>query len=171
MRLPAERQCQRGQRGYRGSQAGRGRSLWGGANRHGVVTASGRLEVPDDGAGGAQQHALHGNRLPPGGRAGEERYIPTCLTTSLSVPTCLTYTLSTCLSVCLSVYLCVQFLLKVEGWVQACSEGPLPSATAELEAATKKHQELNEEISANYTQVPVCLSLQSSVCLTVHLSV
>ncbi|KAL7369970.1 hypothetical protein ABVT39_014719 [Epinephelus coioides] len=46
-----------------------------------------------------------------------------------------------------------QFLLKVEGWVQACSEGPLPSATAELEAATKKHQELNEEISANYTQV------------------
>ncbi|XP_042337551.1 kalirin-like, partial [Plectropomus leopardus] len=46
-----------------------------------------------------------------------------------------------------------QFLLKVEGWVQACSEGALPSATAELEAATKKHQELNEEISANYTQV------------------
>ncbi|XP_036946668.1 kalirin-like isoform X1 [Acanthopagrus latus] len=46
-----------------------------------------------------------------------------------------------------------QFLLRVEGWVQACSEGPLPSATAELEAAVKKHQELNEEISANYTQV------------------
>ncbi|KAM9767056.1 LOW QUALITY PROTEIN: kalirin RhoGEF kinase b [Menidia menidia] len=46
-----------------------------------------------------------------------------------------------------------QFLLRVEGWVQACSEGSLPSATAELEAAVKKHQELNEEISANYTQV------------------
>uniref|UniRef100_A0A3B4TP91 Kalirin RhoGEF kinase b n=1 Tax=Seriola dumerili TaxID=41447 RepID=A0A3B4TP91_SERDU len=46
-----------------------------------------------------------------------------------------------------------QFLLKVEGWVQVCSEGSLPSATAELEAAIKKHQELNEEISANYTQV------------------
>ncbi|KAF1371456.1 hypothetical protein PFLUV_G00278080 [Perca fluviatilis] len=46
-----------------------------------------------------------------------------------------------------------QFLLRVEGWVQACSEGSLPTATAELEAATKKHQELNEEISANYTQV------------------
>uniref|UniRef100_A0A8P4KBU8 Uncharacterized protein n=1 Tax=Dicentrarchus labrax TaxID=13489 RepID=A0A8P4KBU8_DICLA len=46
-----------------------------------------------------------------------------------------------------------QFLLRVEGWVQACSEGSLPSATAELEAATKKHQELNEEVSANYTQV------------------
>ncbi|KAK2857154.1 hypothetical protein Q5P01_005889 [Channa striata] len=46
-----------------------------------------------------------------------------------------------------------QFLLRVEGWVQACSEGSLPSATAELEAAIKKHQELNEEISANYTQV------------------
>ncbi|XP_023286040.1 kalirin-like, partial [Seriola lalandi dorsalis] len=45
------------------------------------------------------------------------------------------------------------FLLKVEGWVQVCSEGSLPSATAELEAAIKKHQELNEEISANYTQV------------------
>lgn len=47
--------------------------------------------------------------------------------------------------------------MKVEGWVQACSEGSLPSATAELEAAIKKHQELNEEISANYTQVPFCL--------------
>ncbi|XP_062271265.1 kalirin-like, partial [Scomber scombrus] len=46
-----------------------------------------------------------------------------------------------------------QFLLRVEGWVQVCSEGPLPSATAELEAAVKKHQELNEEISANFTQV------------------
>uniref|UniRef100_A0A3Q1CSS6 Non-specific serine/threonine protein kinase n=1 Tax=Amphiprion ocellaris TaxID=80972 RepID=A0A3Q1CSS6_AMPOC len=46
-----------------------------------------------------------------------------------------------------------QFLLRVEGWVQVCSEGSLPSATAELEAAVKKHQELNEEISANYTQV------------------
>ncbi|AWO95656.1 hypothetical protein SMAX5B_015273 [Scophthalmus maximus] len=46
-----------------------------------------------------------------------------------------------------------QFLLKVEGWVQVCSEGPLPSATAELEAASKKHQELNEEIAANYSQV------------------
>ncbi|XP_035533297.1 LOW QUALITY PROTEIN: kalirin-like [Morone saxatilis] len=46
-----------------------------------------------------------------------------------------------------------QFLLRVEGWVQACSEGSLPSATAELEAASKKHQELNEEVSANYTQV------------------
>uniref|UniRef100_A0A087XMU9 Kalirin RhoGEF kinase b n=1 Tax=Poecilia formosa TaxID=48698 RepID=A0A087XMU9_POEFO len=46
-----------------------------------------------------------------------------------------------------------QFLLRVEGWVKTCSEGPLPTATAELEAATKKHQELNEEISANYTQV------------------
>ncbi|XP_077959998.1 kalirin RhoGEF kinase b isoform X3 [Gasterosteus aculeatus] len=46
-----------------------------------------------------------------------------------------------------------QFLLRVEGWVQVCSEGALPSAATELEAATKKHQELNEEISANYTQV------------------
>uniref|UniRef100_A0A3Q0THF0 Kalirin RhoGEF kinase b n=1 Tax=Amphilophus citrinellus TaxID=61819 RepID=A0A3Q0THF0_AMPCI len=46
-----------------------------------------------------------------------------------------------------------QFLHRVEGWVQVCSEGSLPSATAELEAAIKKHQELNEEISANYTQV------------------
>ncbi|XP_068612674.1 kalirin-like [Brachionichthys hirsutus] len=46
-----------------------------------------------------------------------------------------------------------QFLLRVEGWVQACSEGALPTATAELEAATKKHQELSEEISADYTQV------------------
>ncbi|XP_053273046.1 kalirin [Pleuronectes platessa] len=46
-----------------------------------------------------------------------------------------------------------QFLLEVEGRVQACSEGALPSATAELEAATKKHEELNEEISASYTQV------------------
>uniref|UniRef100_A0AAX7U6M0 Non-specific serine/threonine protein kinase n=1 Tax=Astatotilapia calliptera TaxID=8154 RepID=A0AAX7U6M0_ASTCA len=46
-----------------------------------------------------------------------------------------------------------QFLHRVEGWVQVCSEGSLPSATAELEAAVKKHQELNEEISANYTQV------------------
>ncbi|TNM94092.1 hypothetical protein fugu_002268 [Takifugu bimaculatus] len=46
-----------------------------------------------------------------------------------------------------------QFLVKVEGWVQACSEGSLPSATAELEAAVKKHQELNEEIAASYTQV------------------
>uniref|UniRef100_A0A3Q3A5S1 Kalirin-like n=1 Tax=Kryptolebias marmoratus TaxID=37003 RepID=A0A3Q3A5S1_KRYMA len=46
-----------------------------------------------------------------------------------------------------------QFLLRVEGWVKMCSEGSLPSATAELEAAVKKHQELNEEISANYTQV------------------
>ncbi|XP_032412006.1 kalirin-like isoform X2 [Xiphophorus hellerii] len=46
-----------------------------------------------------------------------------------------------------------QFLLRVEGWVKTCSDGPLPTATAELEAATKKHQELNEEISANYTQV------------------
>uniref|UniRef100_A0A3Q2PBP2 Kalirin RhoGEF kinase b n=1 Tax=Fundulus heteroclitus TaxID=8078 RepID=A0A3Q2PBP2_FUNHE len=46
-----------------------------------------------------------------------------------------------------------QFVLRVEGWVKTCSEGVLPTATAELEAATKKHQELNEEISANYTQV------------------
>ncbi|KAM8904892.1 kalirin-like isoform 3-T3 [Spinachia spinachia] len=46
-----------------------------------------------------------------------------------------------------------QFLLRVEGWVQVCSEGALPSATTELEAAMKKHQELNDEISANYTQV------------------
>ncbi|XP_055358120.1 kalirin-like isoform X2 [Betta splendens] len=46
-----------------------------------------------------------------------------------------------------------QFLLRVEGWVQLCSEGSLPSVTAELEAATKKHQDLNKEISANYTQV------------------
>lgn len=53
----------------------------------------------------------------------------------------------------LKVSLCVQFLLRVEGWVKLCSEGSLPTATAELEAATKKHQELNEEISANYTQV------------------
>lgn len=72
------------------------------------------------------------------------------------------------------VYLSVQFLLRVEGWVQACSEGPLPSATAELEAAVKKHQELNEEISANYTQVPVCphtcLSLQILVCWSDYLS-
>lgn len=41
-----------------------------------------------------------------------------------------------------------------------CSEGSLPSATAELEAAVKKHQELNEEISANYTQVHACLCSQ-----------
>ncbi|CAB1435921.1 unnamed protein product [Pleuronectes platessa] len=60
-----------------------------------------------------------------------------------------------------------QFLLEVEGRVQACSEGALPSATAELEAATKKHEELNEEISASYTQVPVCLL----TCLSAHLSV
>ncbi|XP_028324438.1 kalirin RhoGEF kinase b isoform X2 [Gouania willdenowi] len=46
-----------------------------------------------------------------------------------------------------------QFLLRVEGWIQTCADGPLPTATAELEAANKKHQELNEEISANYTQV------------------
>lgn len=49
--------------------------------------------------------------------------------------------------------LSVQFLLRVEGWVQVCSEGSLPSVTAELEAAIKKHQDLNKEISANYTQV------------------
>lgn len=58
--------------------------------------------------------------------------------------------------------------------MQACSEGPLPSATAELEAAVKKHQELNEEISANYTQVPVCLNtclwLQGLVCCCEYLS-
>lgn len=53
----------------------------------------------------------------------------------------------------------VQFMLRVEGWVKICSEGSLPSATAELEAAVKKHQELNEEISANYTQV--CSALLS----------
>lgn len=88
----------------------------------------------------------------------------TCL---MPVSTCLTSNLYTCLSchdppgyphspVCLSV----QFLLRVEGWVQVCSEGALPSAATELEAATKKHQELNEEISANYTQVSIntCLS-------------
>uniref|UniRef100_A0A7N6AZT9 Kalirin RhoGEF kinase b n=1 Tax=Anabas testudineus TaxID=64144 RepID=A0A7N6AZT9_ANATE len=46
-----------------------------------------------------------------------------------------------------------QFLLRVEGWVQVCSEGSWPSATPELEAAIKKHQELNKEISANFTQV------------------
>ncbi|XP_058474523.1 kalirin-like isoform X1 [Solea solea] len=46
-----------------------------------------------------------------------------------------------------------QFLLKVEGWVQTCSEGSLPSATTDLETETKKHQELNEDICANYTQV------------------
>uniref|UniRef100_H3CM71 Uncharacterized protein n=1 Tax=Tetraodon nigroviridis TaxID=99883 RepID=H3CM71_TETNG len=46
-----------------------------------------------------------------------------------------------------------QFLVQAEGWVQACSEGTLPSATAELDAAVKKHQELNEEIAASYTQV------------------
>ncbi|XP_072305966.1 kalirin-like [Eucyclogobius newberryi] len=46
-----------------------------------------------------------------------------------------------------------QFLSKVEPWVQQCSEGPLPSVSSELEAASKKHQELNEEISANYTQI------------------
>ncbi|XP_068458153.1 kalirin-like isoform X2 [Clinocottus analis] len=46
-----------------------------------------------------------------------------------------------------------QFLLRVHTWVQVCSEGPLPSATLELEAATKKHQEVNEEMCASYTQV------------------
>lgn len=69
------------------------------------------------------------------------------------------------LSVFFPVCLTGQFLVKVEGWVQACSEGSLPSATAELEAAVKKHQELNEEIAASYTQVPVCLPL---TCLSVH---
>lgn len=81
------------------------------------------------------------------------------------------FNLSPCLS-CLSLYLVTglsgQFLVRVEGWVQACSEGSLPSATAELEAATKKHQELNEEISANYTQVPVWLSEHLSVCLNIY---
>lgn len=52
----------------------------------------------------------------------------------------------------------MQFLARVGGWVQTCSEGALPSATAELEAAIKKHQELNEEISANYTQVTATLT-------------
>lgn len=69
------------------------------------------------------------------------------------------------LSVYLSVRLCGQFLVKVEGWVQACSDGSLPSATAELEAAVKKHQELNEEIAGSYTQVPVCFAL---TCLSVQ---
>lgn len=48
-----------------------------------------------------------------------------------------------------------------------CSEGALPSAATELEAATKKHQELNEEISANYTQVPVSIN----TCLSAYLYV
>ncbi|KAK7880535.1 hypothetical protein WMY93_032837 [Mugilogobius chulae] len=47
----------------------------------------------------------------------------------------------------------LNFLSKVEAWAQQCSEGPLPSASSELETETKKHQELNEEISANYTQI------------------
>lgn len=64
----------------------------------------------------------------------------------------------------------LQFLARVGGWVQTCSEGALPLATTELEAAIKKHQELNEEVSANYTQVtatpnhrPVGQSLHLSV--------
>lgn len=61
------------------------------------------------------------------------------------------------------VCVCGQFLLQVGSWVQMCSEGALPSATAELEAAVKKHQELNEEISANYTQVAPHLAPQLSV--------
>lgn len=61
----------------------------------------------------------------------------------------------------------MQFLARVGGWVQTCSEGALPSATAELEAAIKKHQELNEEVSANYTQV----TTGPPVCQSVHLSV
>lgn len=73
-----------------------------------------------------------------------------------------------CLCTCLVTCLSGQFLVRVEGWVQACSEGSLPSATAELEAATKKHQELNEEISANYTQVSVWLSEHLSVCLNIY---
>ncbi|KAM9835916.1 LOW QUALITY PROTEIN: kalirin-like [Aulostomus maculatus] len=70
-----------------------------------------------------------------------------------------------------------QFLLRVEGWVQVCSEGSLPSATAELEAAVKKHQELNEEISSNYTQVPplrlthhLSLTDLQTVCLCLQVS-
>ncbi|XP_077370408.1 kalirin-like isoform X2 [Festucalex cinctus] len=46
-----------------------------------------------------------------------------------------------------------QFLHKAEAWLQSYAEASLPSATAELEEAVKKHQELNEEISATYTQV------------------
>ncbi|XP_061539990.1 kalirin-like isoform X4 [Phycodurus eques] len=46
-----------------------------------------------------------------------------------------------------------QFLHKAEVWLQTYTEASLPLATAELEEAVKKHQELNEEISANYTQV------------------
>lgn len=75
------------------------------------------------------------------------------------------------LTVCLPVCLSGQFLVKVEGWVQACSEGSLPSATAELEAAVKKHQELNEEISASYTQVPVWHEHTKNCPSSDHLSV
>ncbi|XP_019716225.1 kalirin-like isoform X2 [Hippocampus comes] len=46
-----------------------------------------------------------------------------------------------------------QFLHKAEAWLQTYAEASLPMATAELEEAVKKHQELNEEVSANYTQV------------------
>lgn len=49
-----ERQRERGQRGNRGSETRRGRSLWSRADRHGVVTVTGRLEVSDDSAGGAK---------------------------------------------------------------------------------------------------------------------
>ncbi|XP_054632408.1 kalirin-like isoform X3 [Dunckerocampus dactyliophorus] len=46
-----------------------------------------------------------------------------------------------------------QFLVRVEVWLQTCADASLPSATTELDEAVKKHMELNEEISANYTQV------------------
>uniref|UniRef100_A0AAV2LC82 Uncharacterized protein n=1 Tax=Knipowitschia caucasica TaxID=637954 RepID=A0AAV2LC82_KNICA len=47
----------------------------------------------------------------------------------------------------------LEFLSKVDSWVQQCSDGDLPSISSELEKSTKVHQELNEEISANYTQI------------------
>ncbi|XP_053725094.1 kalirin-like isoform X1 [Synchiropus splendidus] len=46
-----------------------------------------------------------------------------------------------------------QFLLKVGGWVQKCSEASLPSTSSDIEAEVKKHQKLNEEITSDYTQV------------------
>lgn len=71
----------------------------------------------------------------------------------------------------LNLHLSAQFLHRVEGWVQVCSEGSLPSATAELEAAIKKHQELNEEISANYTQVRQSQHVHvPDTCLSVSVS-
>jgi len=149
--LFTERQRERGQRGHRGDPAGGGRSLRRRAHRCGVVTVTGRLEDADDGARGARQHARHGNRLPPGGGAGDDT--PTCLTsyhctclTPHHLPDCLHSPV--CLSTCLSLYLSVS----------------LPSVSLPICLSTRLS--LYPSVSLS-----VCLSTRLSLYLSVSLSV